>query len=167
MRPEFYGQLILAGKQHGAFVALDADGAALAEGIEAGPDLIKPNIHELERLVGRTLTDEASILAACTDLHARNLPLVLVSRGKEGLLLSAPEQQLRAVAPPVEADSTVGAGDSVVGGFLLAHSRGQDLADCLRLACAAGTATAGTPGSELCHLPDVERILPQVLISTL
>ena len=68
---------------------------------------------------------------------------------------------------PVEVDSAVGAGDSAVGGFVLAHSRGKDLADCVRLACAAGTATAQTPGTELCHRVDVEDILPKVQISTL
>ena len=167
VRPEFYGQLILVGKQHGAFVALDADGPALAGSIPFGPDFIKPNIHELSHLVGRPLTTEAEILAACGDLHARHLPLVLVSRGREGLVLSTPEQKLKAVGPAVEADSTVGAGDATVAGFILARSLGQDLAGCLRRACAAGTATAGTPGSELCHRADVERILPLVEISTL
>jgi 6-phosphofructokinase 2 len=67
----------------------------------------------------------------------------------------------------VEVDSAVGAGDSAVGGFVLAHSRGKDLADCVRLACGAGTATAQTPGTELCHRVDVEDILPKVQISTL
>jgi len=65
----------------------------------------------------------------------------------------------------VEVDSTVGAGDSVVGGFVLAHSQGKDLADCMRLACSTGTATAQTPGTELCHLADVEAILPRVELS--
>ena len=50
---------------------------------------------------------------------------------------------------------------------MLAHSQGKDLADCLRLACAAGTATAQTPGTELCHRMDVEAILPKVQISDL
>jgi len=167
VRPEFYGQLILAGKRSGAFIALDADGPAMTEAIAFGPDLIKPNIHELGRLVGRTLDTEAEILSACDDLHARHLPMILVSRGKEGLVLSTADQRLKAVGPAVEADSTVGAGDSVVAGFVLGHDLGRDLVDCLRLACAAGTATASTPGSELCHMVDVERIMPQVQVTTL
>ena len=73
----------------------------------------------------------------------------------------------KAIAPPVEVDSTVGAGDSVVGGFVLAHSQGKDLADCMRLACAAGTTTAQTPGTGLCHRAGVEAILPRVELSFL
>ena len=85
-----------------------------------------------------------------------------VSRGRKGLLLSSVKQKIKAIAPPVEVDSTVGAGDSAVGGFVLAHSQGKDLMDCVRLACAAGTATAQTPGTELCHRTDVQDILPRI-----
>ena len=46
-------------------------------------------------------------------------------------------------------------------------SLGKDLADCVRLSCAAGTATAQTPGTELCHRMDVEAIVPKVEISNL
>ena len=67
----------------------------------------------------------------------------------------------------MKVDSTVGAGDSVVAGFVLAHSRGKDLEECMRLACAAGTATAQTPGTELCHRTDVENLFPQVEIADL
>ena len=167
VRPEFYGQLVLAGQQHGAFVALDADGAAMAEAVEFGPNLIKPNIHELGRLCGGKPTTDSEILAACEKLHARHIPLIMVSRGPEGLLLSGGDRPLIAVGPVVKADSVVGAGDSTVAGFVLAHSRGQNLEACLQLACAAGTATAGTPGTELCHRPEVERILPLVQITAL
>ena len=97
----------------------------------------------------------------------KGIPYILVSRGRKGLLLSSGKTKLKAIAPPVEVDSTVGAGDSVVGGFVLAHSQGKDLADCVRLSCAAGTATAQTPGTELCHRIDVEDILPKVQISNL
>ena len=65
----------------------------------------------------------------------------------------------------VEKESSVGAGDSAVAGFVLAHSRGMDITECVRLACAAGTATAKTPGTELCHLEDVEKILEEVNIT--
>jgi len=67
----------------------------------------------------------------------------------------------------VKVDSTVGAGDSVVAGFVLAHSSGKDLEESVRLACAAGTGTAQTPGTELCHRTDVENLFPQVEITNL
>jgi 6-phosphofructokinase 2 len=165
--PNLYGQLILAGKKKGAFVVLDADGSALKESVAYQPTCIKPNRFELSRLVGRELRSEEEIMAACGEIHGKGLPYVLVSRGKEGLLLSTREKKIVAKAPPVKAKSTVGAGDSAVAGFVLAHSQGKDLTECLRLACACGTATAKTPGTELCHRKDVEEVLPLVELSSL
>ncbi len=165
--PNLYGQLILAGKKKGAFIFLDADGEVLKESIAYKPTGIKPNIHELRRLVNRALKDEVEIIAACEEICRRGIQYILVSRGKEGIILFSKEQAIRAVAPPVQVESAVGAGDSVVAGFTLAHSRGGDLMECVRLACAAGTATARTPGTELCHNAEVERILPLIELSIL
>jgi 6-phosphofructokinase 2 len=165
--PNLYGQLILAAKKKGAFIVLDADGSALHEALDFQPNCIKPNNYELSRLAERELETESEILGFCEQIHRRGIAYIIVSRGKAGLLLSSAEHKIKAVAPPVEVDSTVGAGDSVVGGFVLAHSLGKDLADCLRLACAAGTATAQTPGTELCHRTDVEAILSKVELSNL
>jgi 6-phosphofructokinase 2 len=165
--PNLYGQLILAGKKKNAFIVIDTDGKSLRESIEYQPTCIKPNTYELSRLAERELQTESEIMGFCEKIHQKGIPYILVSRGRKGLLLSSVKQKIKAIAPPVEVDSTVGAGDSVVGGFVLAHSRGKDLADCMRLACAAGTATAQTPGTELCHRAAVEAILPSVELSFL
>jgi len=163
--PNLYGQLILAGKKKNAFIILDTDGKSLRESIAYQPTCIKPNTYELSRLAERELNTESEILRFCEQIHLKGIPYILVSRGRKGLLLSSAEQKIKAVAPPVDVDSTVGAGDSVVGGFVLAHFQDKDLADCIRFACAAGTATARTPGTELCHRKDVEDILSKVQIS--
>jgi 6-phosphofructokinase 2 len=165
--PNLYGQLILAGKKKNAFIVIDTDGKSLRESIEYQPTCIKPNTYELSRLAERELQTESEIMGFCEKIHQKGIPYILVSRGRKGLLLSSVKQKIKAIAPPVEVDSTVGAGDSVVGGFVLAHSRGKDLADCMRLACAAGTATAQTPGTELCHRAGAEAILPRVELSFL
>ncbi|MFP3928859.1 MAG: 1-phosphofructokinase [Desulfobacteraceae bacterium] len=162
--PKIYGQLILAAKKLGAFTMLDADGKALKDAVEFQPACIKPNTHELSRLVGRGLESESEILDACRELHNRGIPYVLASRGKDGMILSTSEARFKATAPPIDVGSTVGAGDSAVAGFILAHSRGKGLADCLRLSAAAGTATAKTPGTELCHRETVEELLPLISI---
>ncbi len=162
--PNIYGQLIVAAKKLGAFTMLDADGKALKEAVEFQPTCIKPNIHELSRLLGRDLQSDPGILDACRELHSLGIPFILVSRGKEGLILSAGKTRLKAAAPAVDVESTVGAGDSAVAGFILAHSRGKSLDECLRLSAAAGTATAKTPGTELCHRDTVEELLPRVTV---
>jgi len=165
--PNLYGQLILAGKDKAAFTVLDTDGRALRESVQYQPTCIKPNQHELSRLIRRDITSESDILSACEEIQRMGIPYILVSRGKEGLILSTGSENIKAVAPPVEVESTVGAGDSTVAGFVRAHSQGKSLKECVRLACAAGTATARTPGTELCHHADVQQIIEQVEISLL
>lgn len=165
--PNLYGQLILAGREKKSFVVLDTDNRALKEAVAFQPSLIKPNLFELSRLVGRALETEADILAALSGLHEQGLAWVLVSMGGRGMILSGPGTRLKAEPPPVQVDSTVGAGDSAVAGFVLAHAQGKEPAKCLRLACAAGTATAQTPGTELCHRAEVERLLPLIRVTAL
>jgi 6-phosphofructokinase 2 len=165
--PNVYGQLILAGKKRGAFIFLDTDGAALKESLEYLPTGIKPNRYELSRLMERDIDSETEILAACDQIHDKGIAHVLVSMGKEGMILSTREQKIKAATPPVEVESPVGAGDSAVAGFILAHSQGRDLEECVRLACASGAASAKTPGTELCHRADVEELLSLVEISRL
>ncbi len=165
--PNIYGQLILAGRRKGAFIFLDADRDALSESINYGPTAIKPNIHELSRLAGKDLKNESDILQACESLHENGIPMILVSRGRDGLILSTEEEKIKAIAPPMEAESTVGAGDSALAAFVLEHSLDKDLSECVRMACAAGTATAGTPGTELCHQEDVRKIMSTVEVTRL
>ena len=165
--PNIYGQLILAGRKKNAFIFLDTDNKALQEAISFMPTGIKPNIHELSRLVGRELESEHDIIEACRAIHSKGIKYILVSRGREGLLLSGDDHIIKAAAPPVDVESTVGAGDSSVAGFILAHSLGKSISECVKLACASGTATAQTPGTELCHKDDVEKILPLVDMSFL
>lgn len=165
--PNVYGQLILAGQKRGAFIFLDTDGAAMRESLEYQPTGIKPNRYELSRLMEREIDSESEILAACDQIHEKGIVYVLVSMGKEGMILSTVEHKIKALAPPVEVESPVGAGDSAVAGFILAHSQSRDLEECVRLACASGTASAKTPGTELCHRTDVEELLSLVKISRL
>ena len=68
-------------------------------------------------------------------------------------------------APKVRVDSIVGAGDAFVGGFLCGWAAGRPLVEAFRLGIASGTATAMTPGTELCHRADVRRLLPRVTIT--
>ncbi|MFP5213410.1 MAG: 1-phosphofructokinase [Acidobacteriota bacterium] len=165
--PNVYGQIVLAGKRKNGFILLDADGEALRQAVAYSPDAIKPNRFELSRLVGKELENERDVALACDEVHRMGVRYVLVSMGKKGMILSTGDSKLKAVAPAVKTDSAVGAGDSSVAGFILALSQGKDLSDCIRLACAAGTATAMTPGTELCHRKDVEELLDRVEISSL
>ncbi|MFH1496201.1 MAG: 1-phosphofructokinase [Verrucomicrobiota bacterium] len=127
-------KLIRALRQTGAKVAVDSSGPALAAAVEAGIDLAKPNVHELAELLGRPLPDFQTTLAAARELRRDKIPNLVVSLGDEGALFLTPETELMAGAPPVKVVSTVGAGDSLLAGFLHGLTTGESPVDCARRA---------------------------------
>ena len=141
----------------GARVVLDASGSALAAGVAAAPDIIKPNRAELSELVGRPLDSLAAVLAAAHELMARaqGPRLVVVSMGDEGALFMSPAEAW--LAEPLEVDliSTVGAGDAMVAGIVAAQLAELPLADCARLATAFSAAKLARLGP---HLPSPEQV---------
>ncbi len=161
---DIYRQIIDIVRKKGAFVALDADGEVMRHGIEAGPSIIKPNIHELGRLMNREITDIQGALKAAEELKKKEIDIVLVSMGGKGALLVSDSARLIAVPPKISLGSTVGAGDSLLAAFVLGHFQGRRLSECLRFGVAAGAASSMTPGTELCKREDVEALMPKVEI---
>ena len=162
-----YQQWIRALQRRGIPSVLDTSGAALQQGLRGRPWLIKPNREEAEQLLQRRLTRLTTHIHAVQQLLQRGPTLVILSLGGDGALMGsdAPRWVWLARPPSVKVDSAVGAGDSLVGGFLVGWVGGQTLVESLRLGMACGTATAMTPGTELCHRSDVRRLLRRVTIT--
>ena len=145
---------------------LDASGAALREGLRSRPWCIKPNRQEAEELLRSRLTQTKHCIHAVRQLLTYGPELVILSLGREGALmaLAAAPGVWMAIPPAVKVESAVGAGDSLVGGFLVGWSRQQPLPEAFRLGAACGTAAAMTGGTELCRRADVERLVARVRI---
>ncbi len=147
----------------GARPILDTSGAALREARAAGWYLLKPNLRELQQLAGRTLeTDPERIEAARGFIEQGWCESIVLSMGAAGALLVTAEETLHVRSPTVPIESRVGAGDSMVGGLVLALSRGWPLPDAVRFGVAAGAAAVMTPGTELCRRTDTERLYEQL-----
>jgi len=134
----------------------------LAEGIKAKPYLIKPNVHEAEELLKRELPTEEAIAKAALNLVKKGVEIVVISRGKDGLIAATRDRIVKAVPPSVRVRSAVGAGDCTVAGFALKLAGGESLIEACRLAVAMGAAAVLTPGTELARKADVEDLLPQI-----
>lgn len=159
-----YARIIRLVRDLGGETVLDADGEPLRLGLAEMPTLIKPNRRELQRLAGRELRADEEVLAVACDLQRQGIRYVVVSLGAEGAIAVAPEGAWRVTPPKIVEVSSVGSGDSMVGGLVLSLTRGEGFLAGLRLGTAAGAATALTPGTELCHKEDVLRLLPEVQI---
>jgi len=162
VHPVIYQKIIEIAKNRGAMVILDTDGDALKTGIKARPDIIKPNIHELSRLVGRELKETGEIISAAWNLHEQGIKIVLVSMGAKGILLVTEGEQYWATPPQVEVKNTIGAGDSAIAGFIYGLVLGKSLKEALVYAVAAGTATTLRPGTALCRKEDFLKLIPGV-----
>jgi len=165
--PTIYAQWMRRLHQQGLPTVLDASGSALRHGLRARPWLIKPNRQEAEELLGYRLTSARMVQRAAQQLAETRADMVLVSLGREGAVLATADGVWRATAPAVRVDSPVGAGDSMIGGFVLSWARHRRLLEAFRLGVAAGSACAMTPGTELCHRADVVRLQSRVVIRRL
>lgn len=160
-----FAELTQIGRAAGAKVLTDADGEVMRLAMAEGPDLVKPNRKEAERLLGRALEDEAAVLAAAQEIRRMQAqggstdPMAIVSLGGDGALLCSSQGAWLCPAPKIEVRSTVGSGDSLLGGFLAAKAQGHGLAECLRWGAAAGAATACTGGAEIVRRPVFDEIL--------
>jgi 1-phosphofructokinase len=131
-----YRDLVYALKADGCRVLLDTSGEALPHALDAGPHVIKPNLHELEALVGTQLSTNQEIVKSARSLLSKGIELAAVSMGAEGALFVDHEHAILARPPNVKVRSTVGAGDAMVAGILAGQLGGMSLPDTARLASA-------------------------------
>ena len=161
----FYARLTALAKQHGVRVVLDTNGPALMDALKVGVYLFKPSLRELRDLTGQALPDEASQVMAAQHLIQRGqAEVVAVSLGAEGALVVSATEHWRASSLKVKVQTTIGAGDSFVGGMVWALARGETLLKSFQFSMAAGAAALLAPGTSLCQPLDVHRLIPQVIL---
>lgn len=141
---DIYKSLVRLCRMAGRPVILDASGEALRQGIEAGPDLVKPNRRELETLVGRRLESGEELELAARKLLDYGINKVVVSLGSEGILGVSSSETVWRPAKKVEAVNTVGCGDTVVASLCMSEMAGEETEIALSKAVALAAANAVT-----------------------
>ena len=136
----YYKELVLSAK--GApFIAVDTYGERLRAVLEAGVDLIKPNLDELSETFSKDFTTREEQLSGARELVKSGAKYVLLSLGAEGAMLVSENEAYYGKAPNVTMESSVGAGDAMLAAATMALICGKPLQDTLRCAVAAGSAT--------------------------
>ncbi|MGM9613128.1 MAG: 1-phosphofructokinase [Butyricicoccus sp.] len=142
-----YRDLAAKAAAAGAKTVVDAAGELLTDALAARPFLVKPNQHELGALFGVEIRTRGETVSYAKQLQARGARNVLVSLGGAGAVLAAESGEvLELAAPRGTVVNTVGAGDSMVAGFLAGWQERPDAAHALRMAVAAGSASAFSEG---------------------
>jgi 1-phosphofructokinase len=143
-------------------IAIDSSGPALAAALSARPDVIKPNLAELEELCGRDLATFGAVVDAARELIAAGVGTVLVSLGPEGAIEVTSTTAQHAETPATVVRTTVGAGDAMLAGHLSCSVRSTDdgPSEALRRAVAFGAAAVqrpigAVPGPDTIDVPAV------------
>ena len=160
---DIFGQIAAIAKRRKIKLVVDTSGEPLRHAVEEGVYLLKPNLRELSGLVGKEhLRDDEVIHYARQLIHSGNVEIIVVSMGEKGALLVTRELSQTITPPPVKKKSTVGAGDSMVAGMVLALSRGMSVEEAAVYGVACGTAATLNPGTELCRREDADRFFEQL-----
>ena len=161
---ELYVSLAEIADRAGALLAADTEKEVLLQVIEKKPFLIKPNLQELADCFGLQTVDENTAVGLARRLQEKGAQNILLSMGDEGALYFDRSGEILKVFSRRrgEAVSTVGAGDSMLAGFLHGFSRGLEICGTLRCAAAAGTACAFSP--LLPSKEDMEELMPEIEI---
>ena len=147
----------------GIQTVLDASGELLRSALAYSPFLIKPNSDELGELFGTAVETPEQCLEYARRLQAEGARNVLVSMGGDGsVLLTEDDTALRAPALHGRAVNTVGAGDSMVAGFMAGWMDKQDYEHAFCMGIASGSASAFS--EYLATKSEIEAIYKQVRV---
>ena len=162
IQTSFFEELAAICEKNNVKFVLDTSGSALKELIHTNPFLIKPNIEELGELFNTEISTKEEAFHFAKKLVGKGIQHVVVSMGGEGALLVTKNLGLFADSPKGKVVNTVGAGDSLVAGFLASFTKDENVTEAFRYGVASGSATAFS--SDLCEKSDVEQLLEQITI---
>ena len=156
---DFYEKIAAISRKIGSKLIIDTSGEPLKRAIDEGVYLLKPNISELAKLVGvETLEIDEVDDAAREIISKGGCEIVVVSMGPQGAMLVTEGFCEHIPAPPIQKKSTVGAGDSMVGGMVWALSAGKNLQEMLRWGVACGSAATMNEGTQLFKIEEAKKL---------
>lgn len=159
---DFYDELIKIIKAKDGKFAIDTTGKALQEALAFQPFVIKPNNHELEELFDVTFSSIEDIYPYGKKLRDSGAENVLVSLAGDGALLFTESGIYRSSAPKGIVKNSVGAGDSMIAGFVGAYSEFNDVLKAFQYGLACGSATAFS--DDLATKDAIMELLPKITI---
>lgn len=156
----FYQSLIPVIKERGAEFVVDTTGQALLDTLAYEPLVIKPNHHELAELFTTTFANDDELVVAARKLLDRGAQHVLISMAGAGGYLVTRDHVYHANAAKGTVVNSVGAGDSMVAGFVGTFARTKDPVESFKIGMACGGATTFT--KDIANASQIAAIIPQI-----
>ncbi len=148
----------------GAKVVIDSRSFDMEELIAVKTYFIKPNEQEISVLLGKEVTTTEQILDGAKFLLEKGIENVMVTLGEKGGFLVNASGIYRASVPKIDALSTIGAGDSSIGGFIYGVVNGMPVEKCFAHAMAFGSAACLTEGTLPPRKQDIDALLAQIKV---
>lgn len=163
LKEDLYEKIMEHVKKSNVKVVVDATKNLLLNVLKYSPFLIKPNNHELEEMFDVKLESVDDIITYSKKLQEMGARNVLVSRGKDGaLLITENEEVFISNVPKGEVINSVGAGDSMVAGFISAYIDSNSYEEALKQGAASGSATAFS--SDLADKELIDKLIKEIKI---
>lgn len=161
MRDDIYSKIMKMLEGRNVMTVVDATKELLIKVLPYKPFLIKPNNYELGEIFGVSLETRESVVPYAKKLQKMGARNVLVSMaGKGAILLSEKGQVIETDAPKGKLINGVGAGDSMVAGFMAGFMEKQDYEYAFHMGIAAGSASAFS--ENLATKKEIEAVYRQV-----
>ncbi len=154
---DVYEKILSMLQGRGIEFVVDATKDLLKNVLKYHPFLIKPNNFELGEIIGKTLTTDDEIYEGALELQKLGARNVLISMAADGaMLVDETGKKYRIGVPKGKVRNSVGAGDSMVAGFVAGYMKTGDYDTALKMGTAAGSATAFSDG--LAKAVDIEKL---------
>ena len=145
----------------------DSSREAFVAGLKALPWLVKPNHHELEIWAGRPLPELSDVVQAAHELRQQGIAHVVISLGEQGAMWVNASGAWMAKPPKCDVVSTVGAGDSMVGGLIYGLMMRQTSEHTLRLATAISALAVSQTNVGITDREQLARMMTEVELTPL
>jgi 1-phosphofructokinase family hexose kinase len=160
----FVFDLVARARSAGVRSIIDTEGDLLGAAVEAKADLVKPNLLEAAEYLNRTLKTVDDAVAAAREITARGAGAAVLTMRGDGAVGVSGGRAWHVQAPREDVVRAIGAGDSFAAGLAAGLTKGATLPDALRLAAAAGTATALHSGTGLGTPEEVDRLRERTVV---
>ncbi|MBR4282820.1 MAG: hexose kinase [Clostridia bacterium] len=149
-------------KDAGGKILLDTESIGIENIKKIKPFVIKPNLHEFAKLIGVAILSPTKINEEMQNLYNAGVENILLTMGDKGMKALCQGEIFDVGGVKVDVKSNVCAGDSTLAGFAIGNIRKMDIADCVKLSSACGTATVMCEGSGVCDEASAMEIMEKI-----
>lgn len=150
--------------EKGVKLIIDSKSITKEDLIRIKPFLIKPNEEEVSSYIGYEVQSLDDCVEGAKLLNNSGIENAMITLGEKGAMMAASGEIFFASPAEIKVISTIGAGDSSIGGFLYAIYNGKDASECLKTAVAFGSAACMTRGTKPPSKENIEKIIKQIKV---